>query len=47
MTIKKKVLGLGAVALLAVGLAACGSDKDDRRRYNWKFNGSSWQISRL
>ena len=26
MTIKKKVLGLGAVALLAVGLAACGSD---------------------
>lgn len=29
MTIKKKVLGLGAVALLAVGLAACGSDKDE------------------
>lgn len=30
MKIKKKVLGLGAVALLAVGLAACGSadDKD-------------------
>lgn len=29
MTIKKKVLGLGAVALLAVGLAACGGDKDE------------------
>ena len=29
MTIKKKVLGLGAVALLAVGLAACGDDKKD------------------
>lgn len=26
--IKKKVLGLGAVALLAVGLAACGSDNE-------------------
>ncbi|MHA6260074.1 glycine betaine ABC transporter substrate-binding protein [Sporosarcina sp. CAU 1771] len=26
MTIKKKVLGLSAVALLALGLAACGSD---------------------
>ncbi len=24
--IKKKVLGLGAVALLAVGLAACGNE---------------------
>lgn len=29
MTLKKKVLGLGAVALLAVGLAACGNDKDE------------------
>ncbi|WP_305849480.1 glycine betaine ABC transporter substrate-binding protein [Sporosarcina sp. Marseille-Q4063] len=29
MTIKKKVLGLGAVALLAVGLAACGDDKKE------------------
>ena len=29
MKIKKKVLGLGAVALLVVGLAACGSDKDE------------------
>lgn len=29
MTIKKKVLGLGAVALLAVGLAACGNDDAD------------------
>ena len=28
MTLKKKVLGLGAVALLAVGLAACGDDKE-------------------
>ena len=28
MSIKKKVLGLGAVALLAVGLAACGSDNE-------------------
>ena len=28
MKLKKKVLGLGAVALLAVGLAACGGDKD-------------------
>ena len=29
MKIKKKVLGLGAVALLAVGLAACGGDNDE------------------
>lgn len=29
MTMKKKVLGLGAVALLAVGLAACGDDNDN------------------
>lgn len=28
MKLKKKALGLGAVALLAVGLAACGGDKD-------------------
>lgn len=28
MTIKKKIFGLGAIALLAVGLAACGSDKE-------------------
>ena len=28
MKLTKKVLGLGAVALLAVGLAACGSDDD-------------------
>jgi len=28
MILKKKVLGLGAVALLAVGLAACGSDNE-------------------
>ena len=26
MKLTKKVLGLGAVALLAVGLAACGND---------------------
>ncbi|MBO1909871.1 glycine/betaine ABC transporter [Microvirga sp. 3-52] len=26
---KKKILGLGAVALLAVGLAACGEDKEE------------------
>ncbi|MFD1928231.1 glycine betaine ABC transporter substrate-binding protein [Sporosarcina siberiensis] len=29
MTLKKKVFGLGAVALLTVGLAACGSDKEN------------------
>lgn len=29
MTLKKKVLGLATVALLTVGLAACGSDKND------------------
>ena len=29
MTLKKKVLGLATVALLTVGLAACGSDNDD------------------
>ncbi len=28
MKLTKKVLGLGAVALLAVGLAACGNDDD-------------------
>ena len=28
MKFTKKVLGLGAVALLAVGLAACGNDDD-------------------
>ena len=28
MKLTKKVIGLGAVALLAVGLAACGNDKD-------------------
>ena len=26
MKLTKKVIGLGAVALLAVGLAACGND---------------------
>ena len=29
MKLIKKVVGLGAVALLAVGLAACGSDKNE------------------
>ena len=28
MKLTKKVLGLGAVALLAVGLAACGNDDE-------------------
>ncbi|WP_438319085.1 glycine betaine ABC transporter substrate-binding protein [Sporosarcina sp. FA9] len=29
---KKKIFGLGAVALLAVGLAACGDDKDEGKK---------------
>lgn len=32
MVLKKKVLGLGAVALLAVGLAACGDDNDEAEK---------------
>lgn len=40
MTIKKKILGLGAVALLAVGLAACGDDKDDGAKET-NSNGNS------
>ncbi|MFD1928230.1 glycine betaine ABC transporter substrate-binding protein [Sporosarcina siberiensis] len=31
MKLTKKVLGLSAVALLAVGLAACGNDKEDNK----------------
>ena len=40
MKIKKKVLGLGAVALLAVGLAACGGADDKDKGTIRKFNRS-------
>lgn len=42
MTMKKKILGVGAAALLAVGLAACGDDTDSNSESTDKGdNGSS------
>lgn len=41
MKLTKKVLGLGAVALLAVGLAACGSDKNEADGDSTKTVGES------
>ncbi|MEK4714037.1 glycine betaine ABC transporter substrate-binding protein [Sporosarcina sp. FSL K6-5500] len=41
MKLSKKVLGLGAVALLAVGLAACGSDKNEADGNSTKTVGES------
>ncbi|WP_399631458.1 glycine betaine ABC transporter substrate-binding protein [Sporosarcina sp. SG10008] len=41
MKLSKKVLGLGAVALLAVGLAACGSDKNEADGDSTKTVGES------
>ena len=41
MKLAKKVVGLGAVALLAVGLAACGSDKNDAGGDTTKTVGES------
>ena len=41
MKIKKKVLGLGAVALLAVGLAACGGDKDEDAKVTETDDGAT------
>ena len=29
MTVKRKILGLGAATVLALGLAACGDDQND------------------
>jgi glycine betaine/proline transport system substrate-binding protein len=41
MKLAKKVVGLGAVALLAVGLAACGSDKNEAGGDSTKTVGES------
>ncbi|KAA0965007.1 glycine/betaine ABC transporter [Sporosarcina sp. ANT_H38] len=41
MKLTKKVIGIGAVALLAVGLAACGSDKNDAGGDTTKTVGES------
>ena len=41
MKLTKKVLGLGAVALLAVGLAACGSNDDKDNKDKTETGGDS------
>ncbi len=41
MKLTKKVLGLGAVALLALGLAACGND-DDKNEAGRRYYENRW-----